>query len=348
LAGVTRLNQFSRGLVDVTWTVEQRRAYARDWRAANHDRVVEYQRRYADQGGYDRYKADRRAVTLALLTAEGKKCGMCGLPAAAWTPGPTGKRRRWYCSDACAKAAIAARRAGAHYREQARAYERARQERPDRIAAHRIYHAAETAKKQAARAPAVEAKRAERARRAAYAELQRQLRALWREPGCREERARAYRLANAEILRAYTHAVGDRRRAQRLSGLVCRRCGKAGPEWADNWHGRRFCSRACRQKWFRSQSNSYLQRYGLRVVRLHGAKCWWCKRKVQFSIVDGRIKSRYAAPDKRAASIDHLTPRSQGGSNALENLRLVHFACKWGRYHSRRPEQQFLLASGTT
>jgi 5-methylcytosine-specific restriction endonuclease McrA len=170
---------------------------------------------------------------------------------------------------------------------------------------------------------------------------------VWREPTVHKELSVGYRLANAEALHAYTQAKGERRRAQRLSGLICRQCRKPGPEWADKWHGKSFCSRACRQKWFRSQSNSYLQRYGLRVMRLHGVQCWWCKRKVQFSVVHGRIKSRYPAPDKRAASIDHLIPRSKGGSNALENLRLVHFGCNWGRYHSRRPEQLFILASGT-
>jgi 5-methylcytosine-specific restriction endonuclease McrA len=67
--------------------------------------VVECQRRYRETGYWKRYQAERRAIHLARLTREGKECRNCGLPVLAWVPSATGRRRRWYCSDACFKEA---------------------------------------------------------------------------------------------------------------------------------------------------------------------------------------------------------------------------------------------------
>jgi 5-methylcytosine-specific restriction endonuclease McrA len=99
-------------------------AYDRAWKAANHDRVVEYQRRLRETGYYKQYNAERRAIHVARLTREGKQCRNCGLPVLAWMPGPGGKRRTRYCSDACFKAARRSTRRTAPWRLGGRGHHR--------------------------------------------------------------------------------------------------------------------------------------------------------------------------------------------------------------------------------
>lgn len=67
------------------------------------------------------------------------------------------------------------------------------------------------------------------------------------------------------------------------------------------------------------------------MAKLHardGPDCWLCKHPIP------------AAPKKqgRRASIEHLCPRSLGGSDALDNLVLCHQSCN--RHLADRPVEQ--------
>lgn len=58
-------------------------------------------------------------------------------------------------------------------------------------------------------------------------------------------------------------------------------------------------------------------------------RCHWCSRVMHFAI-DKRASKLYA-------TFDHVTPRCQGGSNALDNLVLACFKCNHRRGSSGDP-----------
>ncbi|NJM65997.1 MAG: HNH endonuclease [Acaryochloris sp. RU_4_1] len=59
------------------------------------------------------------------------------------------------------------------------------------------------------------------------------------------------------------------------------------------------------------------------LIRDYGSYCWWCG---------------YHLPANRL-TLDHLKPKSLGGSNSLENLRLACFPCNNSRGNSLYPPQ---------
>ncbi|MEH2057943.1 MAG: HNH endonuclease [Nostoc sp.] len=57
------------------------------------------------------------------------------------------------------------------------------------------------------------------------------------------------------------------------------------------------------------------------LIDLYGHNCWWC--------------GHYITTDK--VTIEHLFPKSRGGSNSLENLRLACLTCNRSRGNSLFP-----------
>jgi 5-methylcytosine-specific restriction endonuclease McrA len=51
------------------------------------------------------------------------------------------------------------------------------------------------------------------------------------------------------------------------------------------------------------------------LVSDYGSRCWWCNRCLS----------------EEKLTLDHLKPKSRGGSNSLENLRLACFQCNNSR-----------------
>jgi len=62
---------------------------------------------------------------------------------------------------------------------------------------------------------------------------------------------------------------------------------------------------------------------------LHGDDCWRCNKPM-----------RFGGPPNcgKAATIEHLTPVSKGGTGAIDNLRLCHVGCN--RHLGDRPRAQ--------
>ena len=58
------------------------------------------------------------------------------------------------------------------------------------------------------------------------------------------------------------------------------------------------------------------------VIDRDGLTCWLCGRPVELDTPHN---------SKRAASLDHVTPLSEGGTHALDNLRLAHTVCNLRR-----------------
>lgn len=63
-------------------------------------------------------------------------------------------------------------------------------------------------------------------------------------------------------------------------------------------------------------------RAALRAV--YGDACHWCGGEMDFQWAVGNSNSEFA-------SIEHLTPRSEGGSDDYDNLRLAHLRCNHAR-----------------
>lgn len=109
--------------------------------------------------------------------------------------------------------------------------------------------------------------------------------------------------------------------------IVCTTCGATfvfqGPGTP------RFC-RPCSQERARARERARLRKReevrGLRrqmVFERDGWRCQICCRRIRRK--DGR--------HPLSPSIDHIIPRSAGGSNALSNLRATHLKCNVSRRH---------------
>lgn len=58
------------------------------------------------------------------------------------------------------------------------------------------------------------------------------------------------------------------------------------------------------------------------VVEAYGSVCWLCRLPINLAL-------RY--PRRGSLSIEHVLPRSYGGSDDIANLRPAHLGCNWSR-----------------
>ena len=58
--------------------------------------------------------------------------------------------------------------------------------------------------------------------------------------------------------------------------------------------------------------------------QVYGCQCWWCGCRLPLEKL----------------TLDHLKPKSRGGSDSLENLRLACLSCNRSRRDSLYPPQQ--------
>lgn len=61
----------------------------------------------------------------------------------------------------------------------------------------------------------------------------------------------------------------------------------------------------------RHASKSWRRKMRKRLAARDGLKCWWCKKELTL----------------QTATIEHLTPKSEGGQNEMKNLRLACYPC---------------------
>src|SRR4051812_35354403 len=74
--------------------------------------------------------------------------------------------------------------------------------------------------------------------------------------------------------------------------------------------------------------------YGVRIEELGDRDDWTCW------VCGGAVDSRCPSGSPHRASVDHVIPRSRGGTNDLGNLRLAHRRCN-GQRGSRLPELEW-------
>lgn len=66
----------------------------------------------------------------------------------------------------------------------------------------------------------------------------------------------------------------------------------------------------------------YKQAQKRKLIAMYGLHCWLCHRPIDTF---------------EAATLDHIKPRKDGGSNSVTNLRLAHKRCNNLRGHSKPP-----------
>lgn len=83
------------------------------------------------------------------------------------------------------------------------------------------------------------------------------------------------------------------------------------------------------KRWHRSLCEYFISR--------DGDRCGICNRRVDISLRSG------PSGDPMGPSIDHIVPRSKGGTDDLANLRLTHWSCNNRRGNRGVPEQLRLV-----
>jgi 5-methylcytosine-specific restriction endonuclease McrA len=64
-----------------------------------------------------------------------------------------------------------------------------------------------------------------------------------------------------------------------------------------------------------------------RLIKIYGSLCWWCERSF---------------PEKEL-TLEHLLPKSKGGSDSDENLRLAGKNCNQARGNSLYPPKKCIF-----
>lgn len=62
------------------------------------------------------------------------------------------------------------------------------------------------------------------------------------------------------------------------------------------------------------------------LIEIYGPCCWWCERNLP----------------KEELTMDHITPKSKGDSDNLENLKLACRPCNQKRGDSLFPPKQYV------
>lgn len=77
------------------------------------------------------------------------------------------------------------------------------------------------------------------------------------------------------------------------------------------------------------------KRLAAAVMAEYGNVCHLCQQPISkpFGYHTSNLTSR---PDPDSFSVDHVLPRSKGGSDELENLRPAHYRCNLKRGNRRR------------
>jgi 5-methylcytosine-specific restriction endonuclease McrA len=156
--------------------------------------------------------------------------------------------------------------------------------------------------------------------------------------------------SNAQVGRPPGVFAEERPKAHRVYFPLCRVCGAM---FAARNRRMRVCSDNCRMRLICDRGTSLYAAAcevggkgaeARRVLIGHlrnrdGDRCQICHGLIDFEIKSGSRGSR------RGHSIDHITPRSLGGGDDLDNLRLTHWGCNQAR-GNRIPAQGLLPMTG--
>jgi 5-methylcytosine-specific restriction endonuclease McrA len=127
---------------------------------------------------------------------------------------------------------------------------------------------------------------------------------------------------------ARDHRVrGRRTKTPTIQIRFCKGCAK---QYTPKRNDQLFCSSECRN-WHKDQLKDARDR------QFNNQKTPAFKRRVFFKsegicgICNLPIDLRLKYPDPMSFSIDHIVPRSQGGTHAMHNLQASHLSCNYKR-----------------
>ena len=70
------------------------------------------------------------------------------------------------------------------------------------------------------------------------------------------------------------------------------------------------------------------------AVSVYGSRCIYCKEPI---LADYSNEAVYGHNHPKRLSLEHLVPRSRGGTDSIENLRPCHLGCNSHRGNRHRP-----------
>ncbi|MCU9993173.1 hypothetical protein HHJ81_00260 [Mobiluncus mulieris] len=70
------------------------------------------------------------------------------------------------------------------------------------------------------------------------------------------------------------------------------------------------------------------------AVSMYGARCCYCREPILAEYSNAAV---YGRNHPKRLSLEHLVPRSRGGSDSIENLRPCHFGCNARRGNRHLP-----------
>src|SRR5699024_5326089 len=101
----------------------------------------------------------------------------------------------------------------------------------------------------------------------------------------------------------------------------------------------RYCSARCRKKSHDASRGGKKFQVSPRTRRdIYERDGWVCQ------ICNERTSGEYESADPWSPTLDHIVPRSKGGSNDPSNLRLAHAWCNSVRGDASRPEVAALFS----
>lgn len=119
---------------------------------------------------------------------------------------------------------------------------------------------------------------------------------------------------------------------RRWTAGLCKHC---RIPFVDRQPDARFCSARCGRRWWRAQyKDDVPHAVRMYVLERDGWRCQICMRG---------IPSLLVVPHHKAGTVDHVVPRSQGGTHDPANLRAAHFICNTVRSNRGGNEQLALI-----
>lgn len=110
----------------------------------------------------------------------------------------------------------------------------------------------------------------------------------------------------------------------------CTKCGQVSTRPATKGQRPKLCT-SCRDSYWIAKSKR------LEIYRRDAWTCWLCEESVDSELIGSTSSWR--------PSLDHVIPRSHGGSDSPGNLRLAHFWCNVTRRDDRYAPEDFRVSS---
>ena len=127
------------------------------------------------------------------------------------------------------------------------------------------------------------------------------------------------RRCSPECIKEHWRLIGKEKYIPTFNPIYKRRCDWCGDDFRTNRPNTIYCCCVCRYKSQRFNNKKYNTKLNLNKIFFRDkGRCHICNRKLNLD---------RCVPEKRAATIDHVVPRSLGGVDEYHNAKLACFIC---------------------